>query len=109
MSAVCWLAREAAAYRGSQALLHLVAWFSQFQLALQHLVGKEGGIVLRPVDEQKAEEDDEGHGEEDGAVEDVLPHRELPHQLDITVQYNTALDISANRSNQSNSFQKWMI
>lgn len=67
-------------------------------VSLQHLVGEEGGIVLRPVDEQEAEEDDEGHGEEDGAVEDVLPYRELPHQLDITVQYNTALDISANRS-----------
>ena len=34
-----------------------------------------------PVDNEEAEEDDEGHGEEDGAVVDIFPQAKLPHQL----------------------------
>ena len=42
---------------------------------------EEGEEEVSPVDYEEAEEDNEGHGEEDGAVVNILPQAELAHQL----------------------------
>ena len=57
----------------------------------QHCAGLVQGTVVRqeggggggggPVHQEKAEHDDERHGEEDSTIEDVLPHTELPQHL----------------------------
>ena len=40
-------------------------------------------MMLKPVDDEEAEEDDEGHGEEDGAVINILAQSKLSDQLRI--------------------------
>ena len=46
------------------------------------LVRQEGGGGGGgPVDQEKAEHDNESHGEEDSTIEHMLPHTELPQHL----------------------------
>ena len=57
----------------------------------QHSAGVVQGSLVRqegrggggggPVDQKKAEHDNESHGEEDSTIEHVLPHTELPQHL----------------------------
>ena len=51
-------------------------------LVQRALVRQEGGGGGGgPVDQEKAEHDNECHGEEDSTIEHVLPHTELPQHL----------------------------
>ena len=53
----------------------------QGTLVRQEGGGGGGGGGGGPVDQEKAEHDNESHGEEDSTIEDVLPHTELPQHL----------------------------
>ena len=46
------------------------------------LIRQEGGGRWCPVDQEKAEHDDESHREKNSTIEDMLPHTELPQHLD---------------------------
>ena len=54
----------------------------QCELTEVSLVRQEGWGRWCPVDQEKAEHDDESHGEKDSTIEDMLPHTELPQHLD---------------------------
>ena len=41
----------------------------------------EGGVVICPVDNQEAEENNEGHGKKDGTIIDIFPQTKFTNKL----------------------------